>query len=108
MIEDKGAKSTYSRNVTVAPKLMQEHQGEVIIATVPDHDPVRDIGAFHRFHFRLTLLYGSAVIITFAVLVYVFYTLWTQSEIHQSTPGRRRCQPIFGVAISQIKIRFCG
>ncbi len=81
MIEDKDAKSTYSSNVTVAPKLVQEHQGEVIIATVPDHDPVRDIGAFHRFHFRLTLLYGSAVILTFAVLVYVFYALWTQSEI---------------------------
>lgn len=45
------------------------------------YNPVQEIRAFHRFHFRLTLAYGGAVMFTIGVLVYLFYTLWSQSEI---------------------------
>lgn len=44
-------------------------------------NPIRQISAFHRFHFRLTLAYGGAVMATIGALVYLFYSLWTQSEI---------------------------
>ncbi|CBL45286.1 Adenylate cyclase [gamma proteobacterium HdN1] len=44
-------------------------------------DPAREIRAFHRFHYRLTALYGSAVIATLLVMVYFFYTLWNAAEI---------------------------
>jgi len=56
---------------------------EVLVAGVPIRqlDPLREIRAFHRFHFRLTLLYGSVVIITLALLVFLFYRLWSHSEI---------------------------
>lgn len=44
-------------------------------------NPAQEIRAFHRFHYRLTLLYGGAVMATLLVLVYFFYSLWSQSEI---------------------------
>lgn len=44
-------------------------------------NPIREIRAFHRFHFRLTLLYGGAVMLTLGLLVYLFYSLWSHSEI---------------------------
>ncbi|MCG8533607.1 MAG: HAMP domain-containing protein [Pseudomonadales bacterium] len=79
------AQQTASQNSGVssaqAPHFIQERAGDVIIATAPDFNPTREISAFHRFHFRLTLIYGAAVILTFAALVYIFYTLWSQSEI---------------------------
>lgn len=75
-ISQKGAEMS-----SAAPHLIQERRGDVIVATAPGYNPLRDIRAFHRFHFRLTVLYGTAVIITFAALVYIFYTLWSQSEI---------------------------
>jgi adenylate cyclase len=64
-----------------APVLLQQRAGEMLIASAPDIDPIREIRSFHRFHFRLTMLYGSVVIVTLAALVYVFYFLWSQSEI---------------------------
>lgn len=44
-------------------------------------NPIREIRSFHRFHFRLTLAYGGAVMATIGLLVYLFYSLWSQSEI---------------------------
>lgn len=44
-------------------------------------NPAREIRAFHRFHYRLTLLYGGAVMVTLLALVYFFYSLWSQAEI---------------------------
>lgn len=44
-------------------------------------NPAREVRAFHRFHYRLTLLYGGAVIFTLMLLVYFFYSLWSQSEV---------------------------
>ena len=44
-------------------------------------NPIQEIRAFHRFHFRLTLLYGGAVILTIGLLVYLFYMLWSHSEV---------------------------
>ena len=66
-----------------APVLMQERAGDLLVATAPgmELDPIREIRAFHRFHFRLTMLYGSVVIITLALLVLIFYNLWSKSEI---------------------------
>lgn len=64
-----------------APALVREQAGDLLIASAPVLDPTREIKAFHRFHYRLTLLYGGAVILTLALLVYVFYSLWTRSEI---------------------------
>ncbi|RLT97936.1 MAG: HAMP domain-containing protein [Ketobacter sp.] len=66
-----------------APVLMRESQSDVLVAEAPlaFSDPIREIRSFHRFHFRLTLLYGSVVILTLAVLVYLFYNLWSKSEI---------------------------
>lgn len=46
-----------------------------------NYNPQQEIRAFHRFHFRLTLAYGGAVMGTISVLVYLFYVLWSQSEI---------------------------
>ena len=56
-----------------APVLMQERAGDLLVATAPgmELDPIREIRAFHRFHFRLTMLYGSVVIITLALLVLI-------------------------------------
>lgn len=44
-------------------------------------NPINEIRSFHRFHFRLTLAYGGAVMVTIGLLVYLFYHLWSQSEI---------------------------
>lgn len=44
-------------------------------------NPTNEIRSFHRFHFRLTLAYGGAVMVTIGLLVFLFYTLWSQSEI---------------------------
>src|SRR5690606_35710146 len=43
--------------------------------------PIEEIRSFHRFHFRLTIMYGGAVMLTMATLVYLFYSLWSASEI---------------------------
>lgn len=56
----------------------QATEGATLRATF---NPAREIRAFHRFHYRLTLLYGGAVITTLLVLVYFFYTLWSGAEI---------------------------
>lgn len=44
-------------------------------------NPVKEIRAFHRFHYRLTVLYGSAVVATLLIMVSFFYSLWTQAEV---------------------------
>ena len=44
-------------------------------------NPITEIRSFHRFHFRLTLLYGGAVMLVIALLVGVFYYLWSHAEI---------------------------
>ncbi|MGC1511111.1 HAMP domain-containing protein [Ketobacter sp. MCCC 1A13808] len=71
------------------PAILRPRTGDVLVAAAatlnpvlgPSLDPTSEIKAFHRFHYRLTLLYGGAVILTLALLVFVFYELWTRSEI---------------------------
>lgn len=55
--------------------------GEVLGPDRADFNPINEIRAFHRFHFRLTLAYGGAVMVTIALLVILFYNLWSQAEI---------------------------
>ncbi|GAB4270051.1 MAG: adenylate/guanylate cyclase domain-containing protein [Deferrisomatales bacterium] len=43
-------------------------------------DPIRQVRAFYRFHVRLTLLYGAAVLLTLAAMAFVFYRLWAEAE----------------------------
>jgi len=54
---------------------------ETFVEHERSYHPAQEIRAFHRFHFRLTLAYGGAVMATISVLVYLFYALWSQSEI---------------------------
>lgn len=63
-------------------KPVEPHEPAQPLASVPiPLNPVKEIRAFHRFHYRLTLLYGGAVMATLVVLVYFFYTLWATAEI---------------------------
>lgn len=72
-------------------------QPAIIEVSVPSAkrtlDPAREIRAFRRFHFRLTLLYGGAVMATLALLVTVFYQVWSTSEI---TSLQRRLTSLSG------------
>lgn len=77
----KQVKTKQSWTSADAPVLLQERAGDVLVATAPSLDPIREIRAFHRFHYRLTMLYGSVVILTLGLLVYMFYSLWSQAEI---------------------------
>ncbi len=70
--------------VVTAPErdpLVLEPALEVFGSEALRYNPVREIRAFHRFHFRLTLAYGGAVMMTIGVLVFLFYHLWSDSEI---------------------------
>ncbi|MCP5019456.1 MAG: HAMP domain-containing protein [Ketobacter sp.] len=81
MSEQKQVNQTKVWSATEAPVLLQERPGEVLIAPALSLDPISEIRSFHRFHVRLTMLYGSVVILTLALLVYLFYSLWSSSEV---------------------------
>ncbi|HBD12575.1 MAG TPA: hypothetical protein DCZ13_10540 [Porticoccaceae bacterium] len=44
-------------------------------------DPLKSIRSFQRFHLRLTLIYGTVVILILVAVVYAFYVFWSKSEI---------------------------
>ncbi len=67
-------------SVTPAPAELVPVEAVLPAPGMPEN-PIQEIRAFHRFHFRLTLLYGGAVMLTLGLLVYLFYLLWSQSEI---------------------------
>ena len=84
---------------TVTPESAAESvaAGAVSSASVIPTNPIQEISSLHRFHFRLTLAYGGAVMLTIGLLVYLFYTLWSHSEIEAL---QRRLTAIAG-ALSQ-------
>lgn len=53
----------------------------VVLPRLPVN-PIHEIRAFHRVHFRLTLLYGGAVLFTLGLLVVLFYQLWSHAEVN--------------------------
>ncbi|MAR92341.1 MAG: adenylate/guanylate cyclase domain-containing protein [Pseudomonadota bacterium] len=63
------------------PLVVREAGGELLMAARTQGDPIREVRAFHRFHVRLALLYGGVVLLTLALLVYLFYHLWSRAEI---------------------------
>lgn len=64
------------------PRESQPAESVTISSQATDYyDSLRQISAFHRFHFRLTLVYGGLMVVLITALVSAFYALWSESEL---------------------------
>lgn len=68
------------------------------VPVTPDADPIDRLRAWQRFHFRLTALYGGAVLLSLTLIAAIFYHYSVDSEIVHLQ--RRLLTTVTGLAAS--------
>jgi len=60
--------------------MSENNNQQETVQSLPEGDPLRKLKSWQRYHFRLTALYGSAIILTLVILGFNFYKSGVAAE----------------------------